>query len=733
MEREPPGRTFLSSPRAAGEETPAGEPAPARSLDSSAALPKGDLELQAVYDAAPVMLCVVDEERRILFGNRAFRSFAEANRGARPGSRFGDLVGCIRASAGPRGCGSGSRCHDCSLRLAVADTFRTGAPRSDVEYRTTLEVAGQLREVVLLGSTALIDRTPPGRMVLCLQDITERVRGDEELRASEERLRQDVAARHQAEEALRRQEELYRTLVETSPDAVVVVGLDGRLLFVNRSGLGMFGVGSADETVGRSIFDFIAPEDRETLLSRFAEVVGGRPGLQTRYTAVRSDGTRFPIEASSSAIHGASGRPVGLIAAVRDDSLRSKMEADLVLLKESAEAASRAKSAFLANMSHEIRTPLNGVLGMLGLLLDTSMDATQRRYAESARSSGDALLSLVSDILDLSKIEAGKLAVDEVDFDVRRLLDELSRTISPSAQQRRLAFHCSVDPGVPHRVRGDRRLLRQVLVNLAGNAVKFTPSGEVEVRLEKVPFGGKGACLRFSVRDTGIGIPGEKIGSLFQAFTQVDASTTRRYGGTGLGLAICRQIVGLMGGEIGVTSRVGEGSEFWFAVPLKEPSGDGRSSWSSGPIGRVLPGRHYEGSRILVADDNRVNQEVARSILTRLGATVDLATNGVEAVEMLRRVRYDLVFMDVQMPEMDGLEAAATIRNPRSGVLDPEVPIVAMTAHAMREDREECLGAGMNDYVAKPIDPASLIAVLDRHLLGSKDANAPPAGGPPAS
>ena len=533
-------------------------------------------------------------------------------------------------------------------------------------------------------------------------ELEERVRQrTSQLAAANAHLHQQMLERAKVEHA-------NQQIMDHSLDVICTIDSAGCFLQVSRACEALWGYG-AEEIVGKAYLEMVHPEDREKTIAAAASLMTGEPlkDFQNRY--VRRDGSHVPIvwTAKWSDAHQI------MFCVARDMTERLHVESELLRAKEAAEAATRAKGAFLANMSHEIRTPMNGVIGMTGMLLETPLTPAQQELARTIQSSGESLLTIINDILDFSKVEAGKLEFETVDFQLADLVRGTVRLIEQDAQAKGVRTCVAIHPDVPTQLRGDGGRLRQVVLNLLSNAIKFTAEGEVQLEVTVDEQTEESAYLRFRISDSGIGITPEAQARLFEPFTQADASTTRRYGGTGLGLAICKQLVANMGGQIGVESASGAGSTFWFTVTLaKQAESQGTSAEGSATIDDE-PTLAFHGAgrvRILIAEDNVVNQRILAHQLRRMGHVADTVADGLEVLEALSRIPYDIILMDCHMPELDGYAATQHIR--AAGGHQPY--IIAITANAMEGDKEVCLAAGMDSYVTKPVRTAHLQAALSK-------------------
>jgi PAS domain S-box-containing protein len=510
--------------------------------------------------------------------------------------------------------------------------------------------------------------------------------------------------------------EEFRNLFELARDMLCIAGFDGYFKLVNPAWERVMGL-SAEELTTKPWLDFVHPDDVEPTIREGNKLRTGSDVIQFRNRYRTRDGSyKWLSWMATPDIERQT-----IYAVARDITENKRIEEELEQARIQAEAATRAKSEFLANMSHEIRTPMNGIIGMTELVLDSKLTKQQREYLGTVRSSAEALLALLDDILDISKIEARKLQVERVQFRLRELLEEVLKILAFRSSPSVLQLSCDVRTDTPNTLIGDPNRLRQVLINLVGNAIKFTSQGQVIVRVRPESISDTEAVLLFSVNDTGIGIPEDKQKVIFEAFAQADASTTRRYGGSGLGLTISNQLVQLMGGRISVESKPKVGSTFYFTLPfgLAPERNDAFNARSAENASAVEP----SPLDALVVEDNAVNQKLVRVLLKKLGHRVTVAANGQAALRTLRKRAFDLILMDLQMPVMGGFEVTARIRE-EERVSGRHIPIIAMTAHAMSGHRERALQAGMDDYVSKPIRFEELRRAIQRHARPSLDREA---------
>ncbi len=502
----------------------------------------------------------------------------------------------------------------------------------------------------------------------------------------------------------------FADIMNTVGQGLLVTGEKWRIEYVNPAFARMVGE-PLEDIIGKSMDDFIVSEDLPMLSQERARRLAGETTTYN-FRLRRSDEEIVWVQATG-VPRWVRDRIVGSISVIADLTDRMVAEKELLFAKDAAEEAARAKAQFLANMSHEIRTPLNAITGMTGLLLDTSLDSDQRDCLEIVQSSADILISIINNILDFSKLEEGKRKIENQPFDLHSCIDGSMDLVARKASEKYLTLNYFIEDRVPKILIGDVTSLCQVLVNLLSNAVKFTDAGEISISVAGHPWRDGKFKLHFAVQDTGIGIPPEKMNHLFQSFSQLDMSATRKYGGTGLGLAISKRLVELMGGNIWVESELGRGSIFRFSIIVGVPLNGYHLPTAKRTRQACMRTNQLSSLKLLLAEDNLINQNVALRMLKKLGIEADVAVNGLEVLEALERQSYDIVLMDVQMPEMDGFEASRAIRE-RWRERAPR--IIAVTAHAMEDDREKCIEAGMDDYISKPVRIEDLAEMLSKYV-----------------
>ncbi len=566
-----------------------------------------------------------------------------------------------------------------------------------IPYPWVLIITGSF---MLLGAAAML-------ITMSLHSRKERRLTEEVVRGRKRSVRAEVARKETMRE--------LETIFSTSLIGILLVR-DGRISNVNARMGEILGYSQEELLHGDIRLFFLSRKAFRHFVKTYARQLARHDLEQIEYVLKKKDGTPVPCTLSGKAIS-PDDLSLGVVWVVQDISQRKIVERELEESKIRAEAASKAKSEFLANMSHEIRTPMNGIIGLSNLLLQEELTPDQYNHLKLIHSSGKRLVSIINDILDFSKVEAGRVELNERSFSLRDMIAEIHRNLDVLAKEKGLELEYIVDENVPDILLGDAGKLIQVLINLVGNGVKFTHEGRVGILVSlQSRFNVDRVRILFEVRDTGIGINPAMQATIFEAFTQVDSTHSRKYGGTGLGLAISRQFVRLLGGDIHFDAELKQGTRFYFSVPLRLVSQDlANTSDSDMDLSRKSD-KPLAGYSVLLADDEFINVTLAEALLDRVGLQVDTVSNGREAVRFWQQGDYDCILMDIQMPEMDGYEAVARIREQEKQT-GRHIPIIAMTAHAMDDDRKKCLAAGMDDYISKPIDAVLLLTLLRKYIF----------------
>jgi|GEM_PF-6105116 len=660
-------------------------------------------ELKAIYDGTQIMLCVIDAERHVVQANRAFVEFTDWREKASGQEKACGVFGCINALDDPRGCGYGPHCKICGIHAAIADTLNTGRKHADIEYRTTLLRKGRRVDISLLCSSVMISSGDTARVLLSFLDLT---------------------AHKQAQEALVQSEESYRHLFDAESDAIFLIdNTTSRILQANKAAVTLYGY-EHDALLQLKITDITVQPATGFLHTQAMLPIAGQivtiPFCQHR----RMDGTIFPVEITARsflynnlAVH---------IEAIRDITERQRVDTELrnyqehledlvrvrtdelALAKQAAESANRAKSMFLANMSHEFRSPMNAIIGFSEILEKQLRDAKLLQYAKRIRESGSSLLTLLNDILDLSKIEAGKMDIHPEPVSPRQVGEDVCRMFSQRIEEKNITLCLEAGQEVPGLVLLDPVRLRQILMNLVGNAVKFTEAGSVRVCLEARGMpekaGGR-AAISISVQDTGFGIPEEELEMIFKPFVQQKNMIMKSYGGTGLGLSITKTLVESMGGTISVESRAGEGSLFKVEFPDVVVAQSSHKQTAEPDTGEICARVRFKPSLVLVVDDMDYNREIIRGFYDGFDLEIEEAENGQEAMEKARLRKPDLILLDMKMPVMDGYDFLQVLKSEKAL---RDIPVIAVTAYALKEVDMK-LREVIQGYLCKPFRRDDLI------------------------
>ncbi|MCK8061385.1 MULTISPECIES: PAS domain S-box protein [unclassified Fusibacter] len=653
-----------------------------KQIDMETQLEKERENLNTIFEGLPLGVIIMTEDLAVTKVNREAIELFDIGTADVLGKHFGEAIGCGTKS---ELCSKGVDCTDCAMKFHIERAFieQEAIRGEEVAFKIAHKSGGHLKRWFRL-SVVPFQMAGINHAMSVFEDVTEQ---------------KEIA------DSLIQNEFKLRLITDNMIDTITQVDTSGNIVYASPSHWNLMGY-SPEYLIGKNLFNFIHPEDADEARSKMRERIESGKSFSTELRLKRKDGKYIWLESVGNLLKEADDE-LTLIYVSRDISVKREVLQQMQKSKEAAESANKAKSEFLANMSHEIRTPMNGIIGMTNLTLMSSITDDQRENLNMVRSSAENLLKIINSILDFSKIEAGKIVVESHSFNLKHIIEKTLSPIRTEALNKDLDIRYEIDPTLSQVVKGDSNRLIQIFNNLVGNAMKFTHKGEVVLRVKKKEVNHNTAVVRFEVADTGIGIAKEHHEKLFESFSQVDGSMTRKYGGTGLGLTITKQLVELMGGQIGFESEVGKGSVFCFDIPLLEVE----SSASEKKVSSLAVPTASKVLKVLLAEDDPINQTLAMRLLERQKHQVVIANNGLEVIEALKRESFDIILMDISMPVMNGLEATSYIRDTLNL---RDLPIVALTAHAMKDDQEHFLSSGMDAYIAKPIDLNHFYNTIER-------------------
>lgn len=646
--------------------------------------------LQTIFEGLPLGVLILNSEKKVVRANQAITDLFHTSFDQVYNNGPGVAYRCSRLLSGHATCSSDGECVNCPIDQVIGRALMLGEGTSgqEVEMEIT-SIMGVVEKKWLRISVVAFDLEGDNAVMMVLEDVTET----------------KAIANHLLENEMR-----LRLITDNMIDTVTQLDLQGRIIYASPSHWNLMGY-TPDYLIGRTLIEFVHPDDKSTVIERMQRRLENRESFVTELRVMRKDGVYIWLESIGNVLKDQWGNE-SLIYVSRDVTIKRQVLDEMQLAKDAAVAANKSKSEFLANMSHEIRTPMNGIIGMTNLTLMTELDADQRENLGLVKNSAENLLKIINSILDFSKIESGKIILEVHPFNLRQTVAKVIKPFKIEANAKNIQMLYDIDTSISVVVKGDSNRLIQILNNLIGNAVKFTHTGEINVSVKRKAMRHNTTFLEFSVKDTGIGISTQNHHKLFESFSQVDGSMTRKYGGTGLGLAITKQLIEIMGGKIEVISEIGIGTTFSFEIPFIEVD---QYVQVSDEITNV-PKAHRH-LRVLLVEDDIVNQTLAIRLLEKQFHEVTLAENGQEALDQLNQKEFDIVLMDIQMPLMDGIEATRLIR---LQVQYKHLPIVALTAHAIKGDEERFLKSGMDAYISKPIQIEQFYSVIEELTADKK-------------